>query len=475
MSDLLSKYKLIAVLLTIIFVIPVLIIPQEIMLKISIENIYIKESEDHWKDEGGTLYFILSTYYVLFVLTNISPFLFFSFLSLFSGRDYKRAKKRTRSILKGDSASVGEFSHIFRDRKYPKVSIIIPCYNESNYISSTITNCFRQTYRGEIEIIVIDDGSKDNTWSIGRIFKTKGPDRKIVVFHKPNGGKASAITYGIKKATGAIIITTDGDSEMDPNAVEELVLSFRTYKDAGIVGGYVFIKNTHQGYLTRLQQLEYIITQHLIRLNQSGDGSVLIAPGPIFGIRADVARMFPPLNRTMVEDCDLTMNILSTGYTTRAARDAISYTNAPTRWRDWKSQRKRWIYGQFQAWRENRWHLKNNPWGVYTYISWVITTLSALLLIPTMILTIYLVSNWDELFNIFEFISVRTLIILLIYFGVRTSILVQYKESRGLIRYLPLKILYDLVNGFLTAYLYIRYITGIGVKVKWGNTNKVIH
>jgi cellulose synthase/poly-beta-1,6-N-acetylglucosamine synthase-like glycosyltransferase len=330
-------------------------------------------------------------------------------------------------------------------------------------------------YRGSIEIIVVDDGSMDNTYSIGRIFRMSTESRSVKIVHKNNGGKASALKTGIEKASGKILIMTDGDSGMDRNAVSNIVNTFRRYPDAAIVGGFVSVKNTHSGYLTVLQQLEYMITQHLIRTNQNDDGSVLIAPGPIFGIRGDIAKLYPPLDRTLVEDCDLTMSVLPSGYTTRSTHRSVSNTNAPETWRDWFRQRKRWIYGQFQAWRENKWHLRRNPWGLFTYFTWVSTSLSSMLLLGTLMVSAFLIGYGSSYYALFEFISVRTFLIFSIYLLTRGLILLSYPQSRKYIHYLPLKVLYDLVNGFLTTYLYIRYITETGVRMSWGHRSEVVH
>jgi cellulose synthase/poly-beta-1,6-N-acetylglucosamine synthase-like glycosyltransferase len=416
---------------------------------------------------GGTLgwmYLILDAYYYFFLISNLIPVLFLTFNSTFLFLK-ERIKKRKKTIGHSD---------LFSDERFPKISIIIPCYNEALHVSSTITSSFRQEYRGDIEIIVVDDGSRDRTWSIGKIFKTNEKGREVHVFHKPNGGKASALRFGISRSSGDIILMTDGDSGMHPRAVSSIVETFRKYPDAGIVGGHVFIRNTHTGYLTKLQQLEYIITQHLIRINQSSDGNVLIAPGPIFGMRTDLAKAMPPLERTIVEDCDLTMSILPTRFSTRSTTKALSYTTAPISWPLWFRQRRRWIYGQFQAWRENKWHLKRNPWGLYTYFTWVTTTFSSIMLIFTAIFTITLLLAGGDFYRFLEFISVRTFFVFIVYLSSRLLVLLQYEEGRRMIPFLPLKVVYDVVNGIFTAYLYVMYITGRGIKIKWGNRYGVV-
>ncbi len=466
-----KRIRFIALVLSLFCIIPLVIIPAS--WGVSISDLALEFTESSLPESRSMMiaYSLLDLYYYFFILSNLFPVLF---LSISSSLSISKEKRKTREA-KSENNGCYCYSDIFSGSRFPKVSIIIPCYNEALHVSATITSCFRQDYRGEIEIIVVDDGSKDRTWSIGKIFKTNEKGRDIRIFHKQNGGKASALRQGIFKSSGEILLMTDGDSGIDPNAVSSIVDTFRAHPDAGIVGGYVFIKNTHSGYLTKLQQLEYIITQHLIRINQSEDGSVLIAPGPIFGMRADLARTLPPLERTIVEDCDLTMSVLPTAFTTRSTIGAVSHTTAPTTWMAWIRQRKRWIYGQFQAWRENRWHLKRNPWGLYTYFTWVTTTLSSIIFVITLFFTTGLLISGGDYYRFLEFISIRTSLVFLTYLFARTLVLLQYREGRKMLPLLPLKVMYDLVNGFLTAYLYIRYITGRGVKMIWGNRSGVVY
>ncbi|MFW3146680.1 MAG: glycosyltransferase [Thermoplasmatota archaeon] len=465
-------YRLIALVAAFFAMIPLLIIPAYIGLTVSngtLELTGYQRPDTAWE---LLTFRVLDAYYFLFLMVSIYPFIvlvLWSFIARIQERRIRSNVSNTKNWMQEKPSDI-----FFKDR-FPKVSVIIPCYNEDRYLGSAIANIYKQSYQGEIEVVVVDDGSRDNTWSIGRIFRSKKGKRTTNIYHKENGGKASALKYGIDRAAGKIIIMTDGDSEMDNDAVREIVETFRRYPDAGIVGGFVSIKNSHEGYLTKVQQLEYYITQHIIRTNQSMDGSVLIAPGPIFGMRADLASSMPPLDRTIVEDCDLTMSILPTGFTTRATTRSVSYTNAPSTWSSWLRQRKRWIYGQFQAWRVNRWHLKKNPWGLFTYFTWVTTSISAIVFIIGLLWTLSLIITGSDYYSFLEFISLRTVLIFLLYFITRSMIVISYRQTRFLILYLPLKILYDMVNGMLTAYLYIRYITGVGVKMRWGNRQEVVY
>ena len=91
-------------------------------------------------------------------------------------------------------------------KKFPSVSIVIPAFNEEKIIERVIDNVKKLTYPRKKEIIVVDDGSTDRTWDV--LKKIKG----IRTFRKKNGGRASAVNYGLKKARGEIFVRIDADS-----------------------------------------------------------------------------------------------------------------------------------------------------------------------------------------------------------------------------------------------------------------------
>lgn len=100
----------------------------------------------------------------------------------------------------------------------PKISIIIPVYNLENYIENTIHSLRAQTYKN-IEIIIVDDGSKDTSLSI--IEKLAETDSRIVYTTQPNGGAAKARNTGLALATGEFITFVDGDDMLSPNALTD--------------------------------------------------------------------------------------------------------------------------------------------------------------------------------------------------------------------------------------------------------------
>ena len=99
------------------------------------------------------------------------------------------------------------------------ISVIIPVFNAEKYISKCLKCVTEQTYKN-IEIIIIDDGSKDDTASI--CYEFKNSDSRIKIFHKENGGVSSARNYGITKSKGKFLFFLDSDDLIEPNAIYEL-------------------------------------------------------------------------------------------------------------------------------------------------------------------------------------------------------------------------------------------------------------
>ena len=113
------------------------------------------------------------------------------------------------------------------------VSIITPCYNGSKYIGETIKSVLAQTYK-EWEMIIVDDGSKDNSVEILEEFAQK--DNRIKLIKQPNGGSANARNNGIRNAEGRYIALLDADDLWDNNFLEEQ-LKFMKEKNVVLVYG----------------------------------------------------------------------------------------------------------------------------------------------------------------------------------------------------------------------------------------------
>jgi len=160
----------------------------------------------------------------------------------------------------------------------PDVSVIIPCFNEKDNIEETVERIIAQDFSGNIEIIVVDDGSTDDTYSIVSDYIKENSipkNRYVTVLRKKNDGKPSAINFGVNRARGKYCVCSDGDTKLDKSAIRLLLEKFSKDGDVGIVAGMVHIDNQNKIF-TRIQEVEYILGQLQYRLLQSEEYSVLL-------------------------------------------------------------------------------------------------------------------------------------------------------------------------------------------------------
>ncbi|MGB0465993.1 MAG: glycosyltransferase family 2 protein [Pontibacterium sp.] len=228
-----------------------------------------------------------------------------------------------------------------------KVSIIVPAYNEEVVIEKSIISIMQQTYPF-IEIVVVDDGSGDNTYARAKKLEYSHSRSSLVVLRKTNGGKAKALNYGIEHSTGDLIMVVDADSKLSDDAVELMVRYFDNEQIAAVAGS-VYVSN-RTNTLTRLQALEYIEGLNMVRNGQAFFKLVNIIPGPI-GIfrKSAILEVGGYDSDTFAEDADLTLKLITKGYKIDFEPEAFAYTEAPDELLDLLKQRYRWTRGILQS------------------------------------------------------------------------------------------------------------------------------
>ncbi len=231
----------------------------------------------------------------------------------------------------------------------PSVSVIIPAYREEAVIVPTVKSLLTQNYDGTIEIIVVDDGSPDDT--LGMAQRTFADESRVRVLTKLNGGKASALNFGIQHASGDIIVALDADTLFDPGTVHFLIQPLAD-PHVGAVAGNAKVGN-RINLVTRWQALEYITSQNLDRRAFALLDCIMVVPGAIGAWRKSlVLEVGGFSNDTLAEDQDLTLSIGRGGYRVAYADRAIAWTEAPDTLRALAKQRFRWAYGTLQcAWK----------------------------------------------------------------------------------------------------------------------------
>jgi len=236
---------------------------------------------------------------------------------------------------------------ILDNTKRPMVSVLVPCYNEEKVLKASLESLINQTYP-KYEIIVIDDGSSDNTFLLAKNMEFDNGNISLKAFTKQNAGKAHALNFGIEKARGELFLAVDADSKLSRDAIELMADYFQDPK-IGAVAGSVYVTNTDNLW-TKLQALEYVQGLNLVRNGQALFKLVNIIPGPIGMFRKDAVKSIGKYtDDTYAEDCDLTLRLIEKGYKIDYEIDAISYTEAPESLLDLLKQRYRWTRGILQS------------------------------------------------------------------------------------------------------------------------------
>ncbi|MBB6111459.1 Glycosyltransferase, catalytic subunit of cellulose synthase and poly-beta-1,6-N-acetylglucosamine synthase [Mucilaginibacter lappiensis] len=247
------------------------------------------------------------------------------------------------------------------DFPLPPVSIIVPAFNEEVNAIATIQSLLKTEYPS-FEIIFVDDGSKDKTFEVVSAAYEGNPLVKILT--KPNGGKASALNFGITHAKNDYVICIDADTQLKTDAIYHLMTYF-TDEEIGAVAGTVKVGN-ETNIITRWQSIEYITAQNMDRRAFDLINSITVVPGAIGAFRKSaIFKAGGFTYDTLAEDCDLTMRILKQGYIVKNCADAIAYTEAPETINMLLKQRFRWSFGVIQSFWKNRDALFNKKYKFF--------------------------------------------------------------------------------------------------------------
>lgn len=241
----------------------------------------------------------------------------------------------------------------------PSVTVVIPCFNEEEWIRTTIIKCVDQDYPvDKLEFIIVDDGSSDN--SVNVIKKTvedlcaEGEQYDIrnrvrVFFQKYNQGKREAMGIGIRNCRTEMIVFVDSDSFLQPNAIRHLVQPMRDPKMAG-VAGRTDVANVYTNRLTKMQAVRYYISFRVMKAAEAYFDSVMCLSGPLSCYRISVVReifdewlnqKFMGCKATFGDDRALT-NFVVEHHRTYYQDTAICSTIVPRRHKQFLRQQMRW-------------------------------------------------------------------------------------------------------------------------------------
>jgi cellulose synthase/poly-beta-1,6-N-acetylglucosamine synthase-like glycosyltransferase/peptidoglycan/xylan/chitin deacetylase (PgdA/CDA1 family)/spore germination protein YaaH len=262
-------------------------------------------------------------------------------------------------------------AHRYRKRRVfrnytPSLSVIVPAYNEEVVINRTISSLLEQDYTGSVEIVVVDDGSLDGTYAFAR--SHHGDDPRVSIYTKANGGKASALNYGIARAHGEIIVGLDADTQFRRDTLRRLVEPLADAR-VGAVAGNAKVGN-RINLITRWQAIEYVVSQNLDRRAFSLLDCITVVPGAVGAWRKSLVDEVGGFSHdTLAEDQDLTLSIRRAGYSIAYADDAIAYTEAPDTFGGLAKQRFRWSFGTLQCMWKHRDALFRSRYGTLGFVA----------------------------------------------------------------------------------------------------------
>ncbi|MDT8437145.1 MAG: glycosyltransferase family 2 protein [Gemmatimonadota bacterium] len=238
------------------------------------------------------------------------------------------------------------------DAELPPVSVIVPAYNEGPVLERAVRSLLRLDYPA-YEILVIDDGSQDDTFATALAWEGVHDGVPVRVFSKPNGGKATALNLGIEQAVYPFVLCMDADSSVEPQLLRRAIPHFED-ASVGAVAGNVKVENRRK-LITRLQALEYIEGLNMPRRAQGFIAAVNIVPGPVGVFRREALQDVDGYDTdTFAEDADLTLKMISAGWKIVYEDQAVAWTQAPERWLDLIQQRYRWTRGILQSIRKRK-------------------------------------------------------------------------------------------------------------------------
>ena len=237
---------------------------------------------------------------------------------------------------------------------WPPITILIAAYNEEELIGETLRSIAALRYPGELEVLVLDDGSTDGTAEAvnagAALFPAGGTKRLALVANQQNRGKAQVLNDGLERASHELIITIDADTILEQGCIVSLVEHLAaSHPDTMAIAGAVFTANSFESWVTKAQQWDYFHGIAAVKRMQAMYHGTLVAQGAFSIYRRRALMEMGGWPDTVGEDIVLTWALLERDYRIGHAEDAIAWTHAPEKFGGLARQRKRWARGMIEA------------------------------------------------------------------------------------------------------------------------------
>lgn len=258
---------------------------------------------------------------------------------------------------------------ILREQHYPPITILIAAYNEAADIATTLKSIFLEDYPNTVHVIVINDGSKDETVNIVRSFMSEHQNLSLIDLNQ-NGGKANALNDGLEQCSTDIVITIDADSYLWKDALRNLVGRYLSDPvNTKAVAGEILIRNSRENWITKAQEWDYFLGIASVKRIQSLFQGTLVAQGAFSLYDRKTLVELGGWPNKVGEDIVLTWKILMAGYRVGHAENACAFTNCPNTFMKFVNQRRRWSRGLIESFKEN-WSILFKKRQSTMYIWW---------------------------------------------------------------------------------------------------------
>jgi cellulose synthase/poly-beta-1,6-N-acetylglucosamine synthase-like glycosyltransferase len=266
------------------------------------------------------------TYGITFLAVYVQVFFFVTFL------------ERRRELGKSASKPMPL-------KEYPRVAVIVPCWNEEKTIHGTIESLLALEYpKDKLELIIVDDGSTDTTWQEILMYENHP---QIKIFHKENGGKHTAVNFGIEQTDTEFVGCLDADSFVSPDALQRIMTMYASNPAIMAVAPSIIIHKPRT-LLQHIQKIEYnmgiYIKKMLAFLN-----AIHVTPGPFSIFKREVFTKLGGFKKAHnTEDMEIAYRMQQAHMKIEHCHTAHVYTVAPDTFIKLYKQRLRWIYGFIQ-------------------------------------------------------------------------------------------------------------------------------
>ena len=251
------------------------------------------------------------------------------------------------SILSDRRPARREFAH------YPELCVLVACFNEGESIADTLHSLALQDYAGQAEVLVIDDGSTDDSLAIARTAAARLSRhglRMRVITQPRNMGKSAALNRGFAETAQALVVTVDGDSYLRTDALRKIVERFLCDPPGTVaVAGAVLVRNSRHNWLTRAQEWDYFHGIAAVKRMQSMYHGTLVAQGAFSLYTRKALEQVGGWPECVGEDIVVSWALLATGARIGYCEDACLFTKVPDRVGQFARQRQRWSRGLMEA------------------------------------------------------------------------------------------------------------------------------